>query len=71
MKQKDKSVNLSKKESKMKSKSNTPRDLTYPASEDIYNQDKEETDINPEDITKTSNEKIGAKNEKDFEDDKL
>jgi hypothetical protein len=72
MKQKDNRVNLSKKESKTKSKSNTLRGLTYPANEDIYNKEKEETDINPEDITKnkTPNERRGTKNEKDFEDDK-
>ncbi|MGV9004958.1 hypothetical protein [Flavobacterium sp.] len=42
----------------------------YPPSEDIYNQFKEETDINPEDISKkkTPNEKDGTWNEKDFKD---
>jgi hypothetical protein len=40
----------------------------YPASEDIYQQLKEEKDLNPEDITKKKapNEKEGAWNEKDF-----
>ncbi len=44
----------------------------YPASEDIYGRLKEETDINPEDISKTKvpNEKAGTQNEKGFEDDK-
>lgn len=42
----------------------------YPPSEDIYQQLKEEKDLNPEDITKkkTPNEKEGTWNEKDFED---
>jgi len=42
----------------------------YPASEDIYRQGKEETEIDPEDPTqlkKTDTE--GTKNEKDFEED--
>jgi hypothetical protein len=40
----------------------------YPASEDIYMQLKEETDLNPEDISKKKapNEKVGSQNEKDF-----
>ena len=44
----------------------------YPASEDIYNMEKEETEIDPEDIskTKTSNEKDGQWNEKNFNKDK-
>lgn len=43
----------------------------YPPSEDIYNQAKEETDINPEDISKNKapNEEIDTLNEKKFEDD--
>ena len=47
-----------------------PNSLTYPPSEDIYNQGKKEADINPEDITKnkTTNEIAGTKNEKGFED---
>lgn len=71
MKQKSKKTNQSKNLSKTKSKRNFLRGLTYPASEDIYNQAKEETDINPEDIskTKTPNEKKGTKNEKDFKED--
>jgi hypothetical protein len=44
---------------------------TYPASEDIYNQEKEEKDLNPEDISKKKapNEKQGTSNEKGFKDD--
>jgi hypothetical protein len=43
----------------------------YPASEDIYNKEKEEEDINPEDISKTKelNDMSGTNNEKDFKDD--
>lgn len=42
-----------------------------PASEDAFNKWKEETGLNPEDITKqkTPNEKSGTRNEKDFSDD--
>lgn len=42
----------------------------YPPSEDIYAQFKEETDLNPEDISKKKmpNEKVGTPNEKGFED---
>lgn len=44
----------------------------YPKSEDIYNQAKEETEIDPEDISKTkaSHENDGIRNEKSFEEDK-
>ena len=43
----------------------------YPAKEDIYNNSKEETDINPEDPShpKAVNEEIKKINEKDFEED--
>jgi hypothetical protein len=43
----------------------------HDSKEDIYQQEKELTDINPEQIskTKTPNEKIGMKNEKAFRDD--
>lgn len=50
-------------------KTNFPGYPIYPASKYIYNQEKEETDINPEDITKTPNKKKGTNNEKDFKDD--
>lgn len=45
---------------------------TYPPSEDIYNIDKEETEIDPEDISKTksTNENDGKFNEKTFDQDK-
>jgi hypothetical protein len=40
----------------------------YPDSEDIYSQQKEEKDLDPEDITKKKapNEKEGGRNEKNF-----
>ncbi|MDZ4845229.1 MAG: hypothetical protein SH857_06730 [Chitinophagales bacterium] len=45
----------------------------YPASEDIYNQSKEEEEINPEDISKTKflneNDNERERDEKDSEDD--
>lgn len=42
----------------------------YPVSEDIYNQSKEEPNIDPEDITRLKDpNEPGKKNEKDFEDD--
>ncbi|TXD72116.1 hypothetical protein [Aequorivita antarctica] len=45
---------------------------TYPPSEDIYNKEKEETELNPEDPSKskTPNEAEGTPNEKGFKDDK-
>ena len=44
--------------------------MNYPASEDIYNKDKEEKEINPEDISKKKSNKIiiSKMNEKSFED---
>jgi hypothetical protein len=45
----------------------------YPAGEDIFNQGKEESDIDPEDITKRKepeDKSKTGKNEKDFEEDK-
>ena len=44
----------------------------YPSSEDIYNKEKEETEIDPEDIskTKTSNSNDGKYNEKNFNQDR-
>jgi len=43
---------------------------TYPASEDIYSQGKEEKEINPEDISGVKvPEEVGVNNEKDFTDD--
>ena len=43
---------------------------SYSASEDIYNQEKEETEINPENISAIKKtEELGKSNEKDFKDD--
>ncbi|MFZ4724077.1 MAG: hypothetical protein ACOYMD_01380 [Paludibacter sp.] len=43
---------------------------SYPESEDIYNQYKEEEEINPEDISKIKeNEEMTENNQKDFSDD--
>lgn len=59
------------------SKQNTEKKITdnlnkmnYSASEDIYNKNKEQTEINPEDISKTKSNKVipGKMNEKSFED---
>ena len=46
--------------------------VTYPPNEDIYSKDKEETEIDPEDISKTkaTNENDGKYNEKNFNQDK-
>jgi hypothetical protein len=43
----------------------------YPDQEDIYKRDKEERDLDPEDVSrkKTPNEEDREDNEKDFEDD--
>jgi hypothetical protein len=59
----------------MKDKDNKKKFPGYPENppkEDVFNQLKEETALNPEDITKQKapNEKPGTRNEKDFEDDK-
>ena len=69
MKQKEIKETLSSKEANAKDK--FPGYPLYPAEEDIFNQGKEESEINPEDIskTKTPNEIRGTKNEKDFKDD--
>ncbi len=62
-----------KKETKLgRSKQVLPSFLNYPPSQDIYNVDKKEIEINPEDISKTkeSNKNDGINNEKDFNQDK-
>ena len=49
---------------------NLPGYPTYPATEDIYSQCKEEKEINPEDVVmKKENEVIGTNNVKDFKND--
>lgn len=44
---------------------------SYPPSEDIYQRFNEESNLNPNDLTKkkSPNEKVGSRNEKDFEND--
>jgi hypothetical protein len=43
---------------------------TYPDSEDIYNQEREEKEIDPEDISKVKEtEEMGINNQKDFSED--
>jgi len=44
--------------------------MSYPASEDIYNQEKKETEINPENISKSKSSQTipGKMNEKSSED---
>lgn len=53
MKKNHNKLNTSKDESNMKKKANLPGYPLYPKSEDIYEKLQEETDINPEDISKT------------------
>ena len=47
---------------------------SYPDNEDIYSKDKEEENVDPEDISKTKESgqksKSGKRNEKDFDEDK-
>ncbi|MFA7273852.1 MAG: hypothetical protein WC044_08280 [Crocinitomicaceae bacterium] len=70
MTHKDTEMNSAKKDPT--AEQNTPGYPSYPASEDIYLQAKEEKDLNPENkaLKKTPNEKSGVANEKSFEDDK-
>ena len=59
------------KNERSKEKVSLPGYPLYPPSDDIFNHSKEETEINPEDISKVKvpNEKEGTKNEKDYLDD--
>jgi len=54
-----------------KEKTDLPGYPVYPADQDIFSKFKEETNINPEDTSKTKapNDKAGKNNEKDFTDD--
>jgi hypothetical protein len=65
-------THLTEKENKFLDSLNPEGYPTYSPSEDIYNQGKEEADLNPEDPTKkkTRNEPEGTLNEKGFNDDK-
>jgi len=72
MKEKDNKMNfLGQQPDKEKSENNLPGYASYPAGEDIYNKDKEEKDMNPDNIseTKALNEDDGTNNEKAFDDD--
>lgn len=72
MKQHINKVKHIEKESKKKPKIDFPAYPSNPESEDIYNQDKKESNVNLDEMSrsKTTNVKNGIKNEKDFEDDK-
>ncbi len=55
---------------KLKTEDQTTDALNYPPSEDIYNQDQKESDIDPENISKKKTfEKPSKNNEKSFEED--
>ncbi len=71
MTRKNKSNILPNKDSESSKRINFPGYQPYPVNEDIYNHDKEEQDIDPENITKlkSNNQKVGTRNEKDFEED--
>jgi len=58
------------KQTNVDEKNNLPGYPSYAAGEDIYNQGKEETEINPENISAIkTNEEPGVNNEKDYMDD--
>jgi len=59
MKEEDKNTNLSARQSGNKAKNNSKGYPLYPKSEDIYNNDQDDSDIDPEDISKT-NDTTGA-----------
>jgi len=71
MKQHINQVKHIEKESKKKPKIDFPAYPSNPESEDIYNQDKKESNVNLDEMSrsKTTSVKNGIKNEKDFEDD--
>ncbi|HEY5122992.1 MAG TPA: hypothetical protein VIK14_04585 [Ignavibacteria bacterium] len=74
MEKKDDKTNLPAKQADNDGKTDLPGYPSYPDSEDIYIKDKEEENIDPEDISKTKesgqNSKAGKRNEKDIVDDK-
>ena len=72
MKAKDKEKNLASSQDDSEKGNDLPGYPTYPASEDIYNQDKQETEIDPEDISKKKPSHVddGVFNEKNFNQDK-
>ena len=67
-----KPIKISKKETPENTSKKFPDYQIYPPSEDIYNKAKEETEIDPENPSKTKkpNENYGKRNEKDFHEDK-
>jgi hypothetical protein len=71
MKTKDRQINLTAQQAYDNARVDFPGYPFYPAGEDIFSRYKEETNMNPEDISKTKepNEKAGTNNEKDFSDD--
>lgn len=71
MKTTDRHINLAAQQVYNNDRADFPGYPLYPAAEDIFNRYKEETDMNPEDTsrTKDANEKAGKNNEKDFSDD--
>jgi len=71
MKEKTKNKNLHDKQADNEEKNILQGYPTYSASEDIYNKNTEEKEINPEDTSKNKelNDKGGKNNEKDFDDD--
>ena len=74
MNKKNDKTNLPDLQTDEEEKTELPGYPSYPASEDIYSKDKEEQNIDPEDITKTKesnqNNQAGIRNGKDFEEDK-
>lgn len=65
-------INSDKNNSEENKNEKCPDYPTYPSSEDIYNVDKEETEIDPEDISqeKQYDKNSGKFNEKNFNEDK-
>lgn len=73
MNNKNDKLNFDKRKPGKKDKNNVPDSLLYPPSEDIYNQFKKESDIDPEDISKNKApveiNNVTELNEKNFEED--
>jgi hypothetical protein len=59
--------------SKRPTEANSKIDFSYPPNEDIYNNYKEESEIDPENLSlqKSPNQAEGTWNEKDFSDDEI
>jgi hypothetical protein len=73
MKTKGNPINTPIQKADKKGKINLPGYPLYPAADDIFTKNKEEKNINPEDISKAKEpnetDKAGKNNEKDFADD--